>query len=191
MKLAFLLLAVAPAAAAQVRVEPRLLVKEQHLFLSGGFSWLARGDYYNSPGAVLSAAWYPKEDDAVELRAAAFVAFLNDSANRIFQGTGFVPDSQKPSSLIMLGWRHSLTYGKVALGSSVLHFDFQSGLHGGILVTDRSLQPALSASVGLLARISNRFYSQLDVALVGSREQRSTAVFAAGVLPMLTVGVSL
>jgi hypothetical protein len=79
----------------------------------------------------------------------------------------------------------------VALGSRVLHFDFQSGLHGGILVTDRSVEPALSASVGLLARISNRFYGQLDVALVGSREQRSKAVFAAGVLPMLTLGVSL
>lgn len=191
MKLAFLLLAVAPAAAAQVRVEQRLLVKEQHLFVSGGFTWFARGDYYNSPGAVLTAAWYPKEDDALELRAAAFAAFLNETANTVFQGTGFVPDAHKPSALLMLGWRHSLTCGKVALGSSVVHFDLQSGVHGGLLKTDRSLEPALSLSMGLLARISSRFYGQFELALVGSREARSSTVLAAGVLPMLTVGFSL
>src|SRR5205085_1207835 len=52
---------VAEGALAQVRVEPRLFVKAQHIFVSGGLTWLERGDYYNSPGAALSAAYYLRE----------------------------------------------------------------------------------------------------------------------------------
>ena len=179
---------IAPAAAAQVRVEPRLFVKDHHLFLSGGLTWLERGDYYNSPGAVFSAAWYLRESDALELRTIFFASWLGASGEQVVRSTGLVPDAQRPVSLIAGGWRHSLAYGKVALGSSVLHFDVQGGADLGTMITDRALTPAGCAFFGVMGRFGEHFYGQLDLVVVGSVEQRSTPVFAAGFMPVLTLG---
>jgi hypothetical protein len=183
---------IAPAALAQqVRVEPRLFVKDHHYFLSGGLTWLERGDYYNSPGAVFSGAYYLRETDAVEVRAVIFASWLGSSGAQVVNSTGLVPDSHKPVSLIAAGWRHSLTYGKVALASSVLHFDLQGGGDLGTLLTDRALTPAVCGFFGVVARLGDRLYGQLDLALVGSLESRSSSVFAVGFLPLLTIGAWL
>ena len=180
---------VAPAALAQqVRIEPRLFVKDHHYFLSGGLTWLERGDYYNSPGAVFSGAYYLREGDAVEVRAAVFASWLGSSGSQVASSTGLVPDAHKPLSLITAGWRHSLTYGKVALGDSVLHFDVQGGGDLGTLVTDRALTPAACGFFGVVARLRENLYGQLDLTLVGSLEHRSSPVFAIGFLPVITVG---
>src|SRR5205085_7423747 len=84
--------------------------------------------------------------------------------------------------------RHSFTYGKVALGGSVVHFDVQGGGDLGTLLTDRALTPAACGFVGLVARLRDRLYGQLDLTVVGSLEHRSSSVFAVGFLPVLTVG---
>jgi hypothetical protein len=180
---------IAPAALAQqVRVEPRLFVKDHHYFLSGGLTWLERGDYYNSPGAVFSGAYYLRESDAVEIRAALFASWLGSSGSQVVNSTGLVPDSHKPVSLIAAGWRHTLTYGKVALGSSVLHFDVQGGGDLGTLFTDRAMTPAACGFFGVVARLRDHLYGQLDLTVVGSLEGRSSSAFTVGFLPMLTVG---
>jgi hypothetical protein len=191
MKLLLLIATLSPAALAQVRVEPRLLVKEGQLFISGGATWLARNDYYSSPGITLSAIYYAGEDNGVELRTALFASWLDDSAKEVFGATGLKPDAQKPVALLLGGWRHSLAYGKVAVGSGVVHFDVQSGLYAGTLITDAAATPALAASVGVIARLGRRGFAQLDFSLLASREQRSTAVLTLGVLPGLTFGFSL
>jgi hypothetical protein len=191
MKLAALALLLALPALAQERVQQRLLVKERHLFISGGATMLSRGDYYDSPGAVVSAAWYKSEETGIELRAAFFFSRLSAAGREVFTSTGLLPDAHRPVSLLTLGVRRSLTYGKVALGSAVVHFDVQAGAHGGGLLTDRAFTPAASASLGLVARITPRFHAQLDVAALGSLERRSRMVFALGVLPLLTLGVEL
>ena len=180
---------VAPAALAQqVRVEPRLFVKDHHYFLSGGLTWLERGDYYNSPGAVFSGAYYLRENDAVEIRAALFASWLGSSGSQVVDNTGLVPDSHKPLSLIAAGWRHTVTYGKVALGSSVLHFDVQGGGDLGTLLTDRAMTPAACGFFGVVVRLRDHLYGQLDLTVVGSLERRSSSVFAVGFLPVLTLG---
>jgi hypothetical protein len=180
---------IAPGALAQeVRVEPRLFVKDHHYFLSGGLTWLERGDYYNSPGAVFSGSYYLRESDAVEIRAVIFASWLGSSGSQVVNSTGLVPDSHRPVSLLAAGWRHSLAYGKVALAGSILHFDVQGGGDLGTLLTDRALTPAACGFFGVVARLGNHFYGQLDLALVGSLEQRSSAVFAVGFLPLLTLG---
>ena len=191
MKLLLFIAVISPAALAQVRVEPRALVKDGHFFFSGGATWLSRNDYYSSPGLTLSAAWYPREDDGIEARLAVFDSTLSDSAQEVHKATGFKPDTQAPAALLLAGWRHSLTYGKVAVGAGVVHFDLQSGLYLGTLVTDVAATPAASASVGFVARLGVRGFAQLDLALLASRENRSTAVLALGVLPLLTFGWSL
>jgi hypothetical protein len=182
---------IAPAAYGQVRVEPRLFVKDRHTFLSGGATWLERGDYYNSPGAAFSGAYYLRETDAVEVRAVLFASWLGDSGEQVVRQTGLVPDAHKPVSLLAVGWRHSLTYGKVALGGSVLHFDVQGGGDLGTLITDRAFTPALCGFFGVVARLGDLLYGQLDLGLVGTLEQRSSQVLTAGFLPMLTLGVRL
>jgi len=185
-------LLIAPSARAQVvRVEPRVFVKAHRVFVSGGFTWLERGDYYNSPGGAFSAAYYLGEDDAVELRTALFASWLGASGEQVVRRTGLVPDAQKPVSLLTGGWRHSLAYGKVALAGSILHFDVQGGLDLGALFTDRALTPAACGFLGVMARLSDRLYGQLDLGILTSIEHRSTSVFTAGFLPLLTLGARL
>jgi hypothetical protein len=191
MKLLLLIATLSPAALAQVRVEPRALVKDGHFFLSGGAAWLERHDEYSNPGLTLTAAYYLREDDGLEARAAFFASSLTDSAQEVATATGLKPDAQKPVSLLLAGWRHSLTYGKLALGASVVHFDVQSGLYAGALITDVEATPALSAALGVVARLGVHGFAQLDLALVVSRENRSTTVMAVGVLPTFSLGWSL
>jgi hypothetical protein len=105
--------------------------------------------------------------------------------------TGLKPDAQEPQALLLVGWRHSLTYGKLALGGGAVHFDLQSGLHAGTLITDKSANLAASASLGVMARLGQRGFAQLDLALLFSAEQRSSQVIAVGFLPLLTFGWSL
>jgi hypothetical protein len=188
MRAALLALLLAPATLAQVRVEPRLFVKDHHYFLSGGLTWMERGDYYNSPGAVFSGSYYLRENDALEVRGVLFASWLGSSAEEVAQGTGLVPDAHKPISLVAAGWRHSLTYGKVALAGSILHFDVQAGGDLGTLVTDRAFNPAVVGFFGVVARLGDRIYGQLDLALVGTIEGRTNTVAAVGFLPVLTLG---
>ena len=191
MKVLLLIAMLSPAAMAQARVEPRLLVKDGHVFISGGATWLERNDYYFSPGLTLTAAYYLGEDNGLELRAALFASSLSGSAQEVAKATGLQPDAQKPLGLVLGGSRHSLAYGKVAVGSGVVHFDVQSGLYAGTLITEIEATPALSASMGLVARLGARGFAQLDLAVLASREQRSTPVFVFGALPLLTFGFSL
>ncbi|TMA25632.1 MAG: hypothetical protein E6J78_16905 [Deltaproteobacteria bacterium] len=187
----FLLLAAGAATAEPVRVERRVLIKEKRWFVSGGFAWLERGDYYLNPGFALSASYYPTEEGGPEIRVAGFVSRLSAAGDEVFKLTGLMPDSHRPISLVTAGWRQSLSYGKLAIGSSVLHFDLQGALHGGALVTDRSVAPALSASGGALMRITARIHAQLDLGLLASYERRSRASIAVGFLPLLSIGVAL
>lgn len=189
-RLALILALLSPAALAD-RVEPRLFVKERRFFFSGGVTWLERGDYYNNPGFLASVAWYVRENDAIEARGVLFASWLGSSADEVFQSTGLVPDAHKPAALLATGWRHSIAYGKVTTGESILHFDFQGGADVGLFVTDRSSAPALIAFFGLIARFGDHFFGQLDLSLIGSHESRSAPTFTTGFLPMLTLGGAL
>ena len=73
----------------------------------------------------LTATWYLREDDGLEGRLAFFVSSLTDAAQEVADATHLKPDAQMPVALLLAGWRHSLTYGKLATSSSVIHFDVQ------------------------------------------------------------------
>jgi hypothetical protein len=175
-----------------VRVERRLLLKEMHGFVSLGPTWLARGDYYNNPGLLLSGSWYPAEMGGVEVRLALFMSSLNASATEIFRRTGLVPESHRPLSLLTGGWRQGLGYGKVLVGNGlVVHFDVQAAAHLGITFTDHGVSPSLMVGPGLLMRLSPRIHAQLDVPLALTLEQRVRSLLTLGTLPTLSVGVVL
>jgi hypothetical protein len=194
MKRAAFALAVLIASAARaedVRVEPRLLVKEHHLFASLGPTWLDRDDYYVSPGIALSFAWYPTESGAVEFRFARFFSSLSSSAQEVYDLVGLAPDAHRPIGLALGGWRQSLTYGKVSIAGAAIHFDVQAAFDGGLLFTDRATAPAFGASIGVLARLSRRIFAQLDLGALASFEQRQYGHSAFGFLPVFSMGAEL
>lgn len=192
MRLAALVFAVAVGASAQeVRVERRLLVKEKHLFASLGPAWLDRSDYYVSPGAALTVAYYPIESGGPEVRFVKLFSSLSGSARAVFDAFGMSPDAQRPLSLALAGWRQSLTYGKVAVAGSAVHFDLQAAFHAGALFTDRSTAPAVAGSVGVLVRVSPRIFAQFDLGIAATFEQRAFSGMAAGFLPVLSIGAEL
>jgi hypothetical protein len=188
---ALVLLCAVGARAEGVRVEPRLFVKQGHFFTSVGAAWLERSDYWLNPGFSFSAAYYPWEGGGIETRVLWFFSSLSDSAQRMSAATGFVPDARQPQALALLGWRQSLTYGKVALAGAALHFDLQGALHCGGMFTDRGLAPAAAASVGILGRLNRWMFAQLDVGLLLSLEQRQRSGAALGLLPVLSLGAEL
>lgn len=184
--------AAAPGPAREVRVERRLLVKRDRWFLTAGPAWLARGDYYTSPGLGLAVAFYPYERGGLELRVAAFSSRLDAAAREVRDATGLVPDAHRPRALASAGWRHGVAYGKVATGSpGILHFDAQVSGAAGLLVTDRATTPCLSAGPGVLLRLGDRMVGQLDVLATGSFERRAHAAFSPGLLVSLGVGAWL
>ena len=192
MKALILALLVATPALAQTRVEPRLLIKESHFFLSGGLTWLERGDYYDSPGLIAQVSWYPIEQGGIDLQLVGLFSFMSTSGREVFRVSGLVPDAQMPSGLVLGGWRQTLAYGKAAIGSQIIHFDLQGAAHVGTLITDRAWTPALSASAGLLVRMSDRVFGQLDLGILANYEDRQqSSPFNFGFLPLLTLGVKL
>lgn len=192
MKAVALALLVSVPALAQTRVEPRLLIKERHVFLSGGVTWLERGDYYDSPGLIAQISWYPVEQHALELQLGGLFSFLSTSGQEVFRVAGLVPDAHMPAGFLLCGWRHTLAYGKAAIGSQIVHFDLQSAVHVGTLITDRAWTPALSASGGVLVRMSERVFAQLDLGLLANYENRQkSSPLNFGFLPLLTLGAEL
>jgi hypothetical protein len=182
------------AAEVPVRVERRLLVKKGRVHLSGGATYLSRGDYYVNPGLLAAASYYPGEEGGLDVRFALFFSSLGPEGTEVFERTGLVPDAHRPVALLAAGWRHSLGYGKVLLGSdlgSLVHFDVQLASHLGLTFTDRSVSPSLLVGPALLLRFGPQFHVQLDVPLVGALEQRSRSSLSFGVLPTLTLGAML
>jgi hypothetical protein len=188
---ALVLLCALSARAEDIRVEPRLFVKQGRIFTSFGLTYLERGDYWVSPGIALSATYYPSERGGPDARLVWFFSSLSGSAQQVATSTGFVPDARQPNALALVGWRQSLTYGKVALGGSALHFDVQGSAHGGGLFTDRGVAPAVSAAAGIAGRLGSHLFAQIDLGLLLSFEQRQRGGAALGFLPVFSFGVDL
>jgi hypothetical protein len=175
-----------------VHVERRLLLKQGRVFATGGLGYLARGDYYSNPSLFASGTYYPGETGGVELKLALFLSSLGSAGTEVFERTGLLPDAHRPIALLAVGWRQSLGYGKVLVGSGgLVHFDVQAATHLGFLFTDRGVSPSPMLGPGLLLRFTSRVHAQLDLPLVVSIEERSRSSLSVGTLPTLTVGVVL
>lgn len=175
---------------APIRVENRLFAKAERWFVSAGPTYLVRGDYYESPGLTLSAAYYLRENDGLELDVGGFASFLDSGASNVFEQSGLVPDAHRPEAQVMAGWRHSFGFGKVLMGEdSLWHFDVQGVARAGAILTDRGVDPTLTGGAEVLARFSDRYFGSFGFSALLSYEERTGSSVVFGLLPSLAVGV--
>jgi outer membrane beta-barrel protein len=181
----------APRPQPVARVQARFAEKDRRVLLFGGAEYLARGDYYNSPGLRLGADYYFLESLAVELQLSHYWSSLNDAAERVAATLGAVPDTRPPTWLGLVGARYSLGYGKILLGggSGVIHLEPQAFAHAGIHDYGGDVQPSGDVGLGFLVFLTPRVFARADVAITLERESRSGQNVAVwGVLPAAILG---
>ena len=86
-------------------MQQRFAVKDGQLRIDAGGEWLARGDYYVSPGVQATAAWWWREQWAAEVSGAWYFSGMNAAARDLRARTGRVPDSRRPQGVARLGLR--------------------------------------------------------------------------------------
>jgi hypothetical protein len=183
-----------PRPATDVRVQSRFAVKANSAQLFAGAEYLSRGDFYNSPGVRVGAAYYPLEPLGVELQISHYWSSLNAEAERVKKTLGALPDSHAPAWLFLAGLRYSIGYGKFMIGGlgGAIHFEPQAFVHVGAHAHDGDAGPSGDGGLGMLVFLKPKLFVRLDAAIVYEREDRSGQTVAVwGTLPSLSVGGTL
>ena len=185
----------APRPTAAVRVQSRFAEKVKQIQVFGGVEYLARGDFYNSPGIRVGATYYPIESLGP---GAAGLPLLELARRRggAREGTfGALPDSHAPGWLALLGGRYSIGYGKLMVGGlgAAIHFEPQAFAHFGVHDHDGDVGPSGDAGLGFLV-----FLTPAPVHANRRRQSSSSAsrrsgtdVSVWGVLPSFSFGGTL
>jgi outer membrane beta-barrel protein len=179
----------APRPQPAARVQPRFVEKVHRWQLFAGGEYLARGDFYNSPGVRLGLAYYPLESLGLEVQLSHYWSSLDATAQEVVQTLGAVPDSRPPTWLGLAGARYSIGYGKILVGGAVIHLEPQGFAHAGIHDYGGDVEPSGDFGVGLAVFPRPRLFVRVDVAVTIDRESRSgQGVAVWGALPALSVG---
>jgi hypothetical protein len=181
----------APRPAPALRVQSRYAQKAGRALLSGGVEYLARGDFFVSPGARLAVAYNVLEPLALEAQVSHYWSSLNAEAQRLRSVAGVIPDSHAPGWLMLAGGRYSIGYGKLLVGGvlNAIHLEPQAFAHLGMHVNDGDTGFSSDAGLGLLVYLTPQLFSRIDVALLFEREERSGGpVSVWGALPALSFG---
>jgi outer membrane beta-barrel protein len=184
----------APRPATDVRVQARFAVKAKTAQLFGGAEYLSRGDFYNSPGARIGAAYYPFESFGVELQISHYWSSLNAEGERVKRMAGLLPDSHAPSWLFLAGGRYSIGYGKLLVGGlgGAIHFEPQAFVHAGMHAHEGDVGFTADGGLGFLVYLTPKMFVRIDAAIVFDREDRSgKSVSVWGTAPSLGVGGTL
>ncbi len=184
----------APRPEAAVRVQPRFALKAKQLQVYGGFEYLSRGDFYNSPGARVGATYYLLEPLGLEVQLAHDWSSLDATAKQIEADDGLLPDSHPPGWRALVGARYSIGYGKLMVGGlgGVIHFEPQAFAHGGIHDNGGEIGPSTDAGLGFLVFLLPKLFVRVDAAVTLDFESRSgTTIGVWGALPALSAGGTL
>jgi hypothetical protein len=184
----------APHPEAAVRVQQRFALKAKQVQLYGGFEYLSRGDFYNSPGLRVGATYYVLEPLGLEAQLAHDWSSLDAYAAQVKTDTGFLPDSHPPGWRAMVGARYSIGYGKLMVGGvgGVVHFEPQAFIHSGVHDNGGEIGSSSDAGLGFLVFLTPRFFARVDAAVTLDFESRSgTTIGVWGALPSLGVGGTL
>ena len=184
----------APRPEAAVRVQQRFALKAKQVQIFGGFEYLSRGDFYNSPGLRIGSTYYVLEPLGLEALLAYDWSSLDATAEQVKMDTGRLPDSHPPGLRAMLGARYSIGYGKLMVSGlgGVVHFEPQAFLHGGIHDNGGEVGPSTDAGLSFLVFLTPRLFARVDAAVTLDFESRSgTTIGVWGALPALSVGGTL
>jgi len=184
----------APRPATAVRVQQRFAVKAKLTQVFAGADYLSRGDFYNSPGVRVGAAYYVLEPLGVEVQVGHFWSSLDATAEQVKTITGTLPDSHPPGWLALAGARYSIGYGKLMVGGlgGVIHFEPQAFVHGGVHDNAGEVGPSADFGLGFLVYLMPRVFLRADVSVTLDWETRSGATKTVwGTLPALSVGAML
>jgi hypothetical protein len=184
----------APRPTTDVRVQSRFALKVNTAQLFAAAQYLARGDFYNSPGARVGATYYPFEPLGFELQISHFWSSLNAEAERVKTTLGALPDSHAPAWMFLAGGRYSIGYGKLMVGGlgGAIHFEPQAFVHAGVHAYDGDVGPSGDFGLGLLVYLTPKMFARIDAAVVYEREDRSgQSVAVWGMLPAIGVGGTL
>jgi len=181
----------APRPVAEVRVQNRYARNATTTQLFGGVDYLERRDFYVSPGLRLGGTYFLSEALGVELQLSRFFSTLNHAAQEVVRDYGLLPDSRKPTWLLVGGLRYALGFGKMMIGGvdHVVHFQPQALAQLGLHVHDGSLGPSGLVGLGLMVHVTPRWFVRLDAAMTVELESRidGTATVL-GFLPSLVGG---
>jgi hypothetical protein len=181
----------APRPEAAVRVQQRYAVKANLIQIYGGFEYLSRGDFYNSPGLRVGGAYYLRESLGLEAQISHFWSSLDATAVEVKNMNGLLPDSHPPGWLVLAGARYSIGYGKLMVGGlgGVIHFEPQAFLHGGFHDNGSEIGPSGDFGLGFLVFLMPRIFLRADVSVTLDWESRSGQTATVwGTLPALSVG---
>lgn len=180
-----------PRPVADVRIQNRYASNAHATLLFAGVDYLERRDYYVSPGMRLGVAHFLTEALGIELQVSRYFSQLSGSAERLQQTYGVLPDSRAPQWLVVGGLRAALGYGKLMVSGlgTVVHFQPQILVQGGLHAFEGDVGPSGLAGLGLLVHGTSRFFVRLDGAVSLDMESRTTGTVAAiGFLPSLVAG---
>jgi hypothetical protein len=181
----------APRPETAIRVQQRFAVKAKLTQIFAGANYLSRGDFYNSPGLRVGAAYYVLEPLGLEAQVSYFWSSLDATAEQVKSINGVLPDSHPPGWLGLVGARYSIGYGKLMVGGlgGVIHFEPQAFIHGGFHDNGGEVGPSADLGLGFLVFLMPRMFVRADVAVTLDWEQRSGKTATVwGTLPALSVG---
>lgn len=181
----------APPPAPTHTVERRRFTKEGRVLVRSGFSYLSRGDFYTNPGLTLEGAWYPLEYLGVDIVSATlFFSSLGQTATRLREETGLLPDAQRPRARITTGARFSFAYGKLLVErlGTVLHFDASVSLHAGAMVTDETTNFVADAGLQVQVLAFSHLLVWVDGTWMVGNEARANSSVASGLMGTAGVG---
>ncbi len=175
------------------RVDRRFVQKTGHAELSLGLAYLSRGDFYRNIGLEGTFSYWTDESVALEAQAALYHAGDTDATEQVKRDLGFVPNAHREQSIVTVGGRWSIAYGKALVGKdSIVHFDPQVFAHAGMHSSEDGIGPMADVGLALGARPKPWLELRLDFALVLQAEDRKDGWAAIlGYKPLLSVGFML
>lgn len=183
------LAAAAPESAVRARVENRLFQKSERVFVRLGLTYLAREDYWLSPGLTLEGGYAFSEQWALDASASVWASTLEASAKQLREQYGLLPDAQQPIARIVVGPRFSWAYGKMLIEELgwVLHFDLSVMLRVGGMITDQTFNPGGDLGLALQVGLDRNLIVFAEVAGWLGYEERTSGALSGG--PHATVGL--
>lgn len=179
--------------AARQTVQARLFTKAGRLHLRLGGSYLAREDFWISPGLTAELGFHFIEQLGLDLSSTLYFSTLDAAARDLRASQGLLPDAQQPILRVALGPRWSFAYGKLLIEDAglVVHLDASLLLRLGTMVTDRGVNFGGDVALAVQAQLGERWLVWAELSGWVGYEERESSSVSAGPAGALGVGVQL